>query len=531
MDNLIQNKEMLGQYLTTIISTLLILCLPIKDAIMRSAISNALSHVVIIILEYFYNNTFHNFNIMRYLYIDNYVIIKNNNPLYEKFIELIYKNYTINLSGCQFTSDCGKYKMMIEELERSRLYDKFTVNNKEYDIKIQITNCSTNKQNDSHEFKDIKISSSAPMNILEAYIQNLMKKCNEKIVNNLLIHKPHIVHRNKIRYVVWKENTFKTNKTIKNTIVSDDVHKLFFEDIAQFLNNEQYYISKGLPYKRGYLLYGEAGCGKTSLIKAVANEYNIPIFTIDLSIFENNNELIKIINDINNLIANRQMHVVVFEDIDRSHVFNSRYARKTITDDCILNILDGLDEGYGRITVLTTNNLDILKSLQSLVRPGRIDRLINITFCTYQQLNQIMNLYLDIELSNEIKSNVKITPAKLIQIITFLNDTDKVIDLLNKYIDFSQFDIEKLLIHKNTLTKMNQDDNSDFTEDENEDDIEIIKEDKDKDNNKKNNKNKKSQRPWNIMLENKKIKLEKKKTYIDIVNKEYDGQCEKKNYY
>jgi chaperone BCS1 len=36
------------------------------------------------------------------------------------------------------------------------------------------------------------------------------------------------------------------------------------EDMKEFLNSAKWYIEKGVPYRRGYLLYGPLGTGKTS---------------------------------------------------------------------------------------------------------------------------------------------------------------------------------------------------------------------------------------------------------------------------
>lgn len=38
------------------------------------------------------------------------------------------------------------------------------------------------------------------------------------------------------------------------------------EDIEKFLNSSEWYFSKGVPYRRGYLLYGPPGTGKTSFV-------------------------------------------------------------------------------------------------------------------------------------------------------------------------------------------------------------------------------------------------------------------------
>jgi len=456
---------MISQYIITLLSAFVSFYLPFEDVATKVACSMALSQVIVIIGEKIFNGAFSNLNIWKYFFTNNYVVVKQDNPFYDKFIELLYKKYINQLSGCQLYTDFGTYKMMIDELNSKQLYDTYTFNNKMYKMKISLGDIVTNNNNNTNSrskpglvFRNIIVSSNGTMDVLESYVQDMIKKCNEKTVNSLMIYKPN-VGVGKKRYISWKRNTFKTNKNIKNTIVSEDVKSCFFDDVHNFISKEEYYVSKGLSYKRGYLLHGEPGCGKTSIIKAIANEYNLPVFTIDLSIFESNNELTKLVNDINGLVGDKQRHMLVFEDVDRSKVFKKDYYEKSITEDCILNIIDGLDESYGRIVVMTTNNLNIIKAMPSLVRPGRIDVTVNVTLCTTFQICKIMELYYEKSFDDLIKQNIKITPAKLIQLISLIKDDTKIVDTLNKILDFSKFDVEKYISQMNINNLDNKNDN------------------------------------------------------------------------
>ena len=69
-------------------------------------------------------------------------------------------------------------------------------------------------------------------------------------------------------------NSVHYSGTIKEDIIAD---------IKEFFLKENWYIDRGIPHRRGYLLYGPPGNGKTSLILTIASELNFEIYTINLS--------------------------------------------------------------------------------------------------------------------------------------------------------------------------------------------------------------------------------------------------------
>src|SRR5690606_33619558 len=79
----------------------------------------------------------------------------------------------------------------------------------------------------------------------------------------------------------WERINVKTNKRLSNTILSRQVEENLVKDIRTFFNNESWYNSRGIPYKRGYIMSGSPGTGKTSIIKSISAEYNLPVFILD----------------------------------------------------------------------------------------------------------------------------------------------------------------------------------------------------------------------------------------------------------
>jgi chaperone BCS1 len=81
------------------------------------------------------------------------------------------------------------------------------------------------------------------------------------------------------------------------------------QDVEYFRQSKRRYASLGVPYHRGYLLYGPPGTGKTSLVSALAANFGLSIYLINLADF-NDRSLMKAVNRVP---ANS---VLLFEDID-----------------------------------------------------------------------------------------------------------------------------------------------------------------------------------------------------------------------
>lgn len=86
---------------------------------------------------------------------------------------------------------------------------------------------------------------------------------------------------------------------------------MIIEDIRKFLQSGDWYVSKGVPFRRGYLLYGPPGTGKTSFVQAIAAKLNLSICYLNLSSRAMDDD------GLNGLLNNSPMNsIILLEDID-----------------------------------------------------------------------------------------------------------------------------------------------------------------------------------------------------------------------
>ena len=65
---------------------------------------------------------------------------------------------------------------------------------------------------------------------------------------------------------MWVKVMTKKARSLDSVVLDTDIAETLTADIKKFQESGEWYISKGVPYRRGYLLYGPPGTGKTSFV-------------------------------------------------------------------------------------------------------------------------------------------------------------------------------------------------------------------------------------------------------------------------
>ncbi|CAE6459888.1 unnamed protein product [Rhizoctonia solani] len=199
----------------------------------------------------------------------------------------------------------------------------------------------------------------------------------------------------------WRWNGARQKRPMSSIVLEPGVKDMLLADAKDFLRSEDWYAERGIPFRRGYLLHGVPGSGKTSLIHALAGELGLDIYVVSLNMKGMSD------NTLANLMGRiPQRCILLLEDLDAAFTRGTsrdtkstgaptaKTAAETKADDPntlslsgLLNCLDGVAAAEGRLLFATTNHIERLDP--ALSRPGRMDVWVDFKNASRWQAEEI----------------------------------------------------------------------------------------------------------------------------------------------
>ncbi|KAF2491171.1 P-loop containing nucleoside triphosphate hydrolase protein, partial [Lophium mytilinum] len=184
----------------------------------------------------------------------------------------------------------------------------------------------------------------------------------------------------------WGMSHERPSRPLSTIDLDEKLKTALVADINEYLSplRAKWYSDRGIPYRRGFLFHGPPGCGKTSMAKALAGHFHLPLFSTSLSRNMTEGTLESLFRQL------PKRCIVLLEDIDSAGI--QREEMKQVVPEqpllqaqaqqpehygygmplsCLLNVIDGPNSEEGRVLIMTTNTPESLD--RALIRPGRID--------------------------------------------------------------------------------------------------------------------------------------------------------------
>jgi len=209
-------------------------------------------------------------------------------------------------------------------------------------------------------------------------------------------------------------------KTWDSIVLDDETKAEIKANSVGFLQQRERWTQFGIPVRRGILLCGEPGTGKTIICKALMSDaQDITCITTNAYALAQG----EYVTNLYELAQDLSPSIVFIEDIDligQSRTESGYQNGSALID--LLAELDGVEQQQNMVTIATTNLLETLDKALSQ-RPSRFDKVIKLNRPSLQYRRQLIGqLCRKIPMDNSLQEYLAMkadncTPAQLQEIM------------------------------------------------------------------------------------------------------------------
>ena len=367
----------------------------------------------------------------------------------EQYLQFVY-NHKLTLENRDLIlADTNIHKILSQNKTK-------TIKYKDYEIIYWLTTENITVHTDKDRVREnykVQLSTIVPENLNQDILEEFCKHCLIEYVKSLTSNKwKQLIYTNS--GTEWKSTPSNNTRKLDTIILKNGLKDEIKSDLDLFLNSEEWYTDRDIPYTRGYLFYGYPGTGKTSIIKGISTYSKRHIHYLILSNVKSDAELIELLKKIN-----YSETILVIEDIDatldivKSRDINDKKEKdkdkdtekdeenknkenkeKTqLTLSGLLNAIDGVFSTHGRILVMTTNHPEVLD--EALIRPGRIDCKYLFDNCDSCQIADLYEMFFNKKPNEHILDGIKnnkYSPAHITSVfLRYRNNPEEALNHLD----------------------------------------------------------------------------------------------------
>lgn len=279
-------------------------------------------------------------------------------------------------------------------------YYEFKINYKGYNILVNRTDEASTDSGSRNPFYGLAYMRTDTIEIkmrsrdlpkLRTFIQEWVDEYYNSRKNKLIIYKCNFNNHGWDDDNQWKEHGYRKIRSFDSVVLKEGDKERILNDIMTFKESKAWYSDRGIPYRRGYLLHGPPGTGKTSFIQSLASRVKMNVAILNLSAAASDDALSSALAQV------PKSCILVIEDVDHyqfeegvsdsSDPNKSSREKSSVSVSGILNAIDGIASLEESIIFMTCNDMNGIPP--ALIRPGRIDLKLHMGYVDNYQAELI----------------------------------------------------------------------------------------------------------------------------------------------